>query len=113
MADNTGTSGIEENVAALLSYVFWLVGGLVFYLIDTRKFVRFHAMQSILLSAVGLVVWLVSWVFLFIPFLGSLVTALLGLGMFVLWIILIIKAYQHEMYKLPIIGDLAEKYSSR
>jgi uncharacterized membrane protein len=49
-----------------------------------------------------------------IPYIGlifSIINALLGIAAFILWIILLIKAYQHQMFKLPVAGDMAEKYS--
>ena len=56
MADNTGTSGIDEKVAGLLCYVLWWITGLIFFLIDKRPFVRFHAMQSIITSVAIMVI---------------------------------------------------------
>lgn len=105
---NTDT-GIRPNVAALLSYLLGFVTGLVFILIEKQnKFVRFHAMQSII--TFGLI-FVVQWVAAFVPFFGILVSGLLSMAAVVLWIILMVKSYQGEMYKLPVIGDLAEKNS--
>ena len=111
----SGTSGLEENVAGLLTYILGWVTGLIFFLIDKRPFVRFHAAQSIALSIAMIVVYIaVGFVFGMLSFahLGILAFALyplLGLLLFVLWIFLMYKAYQHEKFKLPLIGDIAEK----
>jgi uncharacterized membrane protein len=110
-----GTSGLEENVAGLLSYILGWVTGLIFFLIDKRPFVRFHAAQSIIMSIALFVVYFgIAFVFGMLSFahLGFLAFALyplVGLLVFVLWIFLMYKAYQHEKFKLPFIGDIAEK----
>lgn len=99
--------GMQANLAAVLSYVLGFVTGLVFFLIEKKnKFVRFHAMQSILFSAAIL---LLNIVFTLIPVLNLILIPLISLAALVLWIILLIKAYQGEQFKLPIIGDIAEK----
>lgn len=96
--------GMQPNVAALLSYLLGWISGLIFFLIEKEnKFVRFHAMQSLMLFG-GLTVIAI------IPFVNLLVI-ILGPLSFVLWIILMIKAYQGQMFKLPLVGDLAEKNS--
>jgi len=110
LADNTGTSGIDEKVAGLLSYLFGWVSGLIFFLIDKRPFVRFHAMQSIIVTVVMMVLY---FILSLIPVLGWIIMALLGLAFFVLWILLMVKAYQGQKWKLPVIGDMAEKWSSQ
>ncbi|MCX6005737.1 MAG: DUF4870 domain-containing protein [Chloroflexi bacterium] len=104
------STGIEENVAALLSYVVGWVTGLIFFLIEKdSKFVKFHAMQSIITFG-GLMV--VSWILALIPVIGWVIGLLLGILALVLWILLMIKAYHGEKFKLPVIGDLAEKWSA-
>jgi len=96
---------MEENVASALSYVLGWVTGLIFFLLEKdNKVVRFHAMQSIVVFGT---INVAAIVLVFIWIIGQL----LGLLAFGLWIFLIIKAYQGGMYKLPIAGDLAEKWS--
>ena len=103
------STGLAANVAGLLCYVLGWISGLVFILIEKEsKFVRFHAMQSIIvfgtLTIAGFILGL-------IPFAGIVLgwlTWLLGL---VLWIALMVKAYQGTMYKLPWSGNLAEKWA--
>ena len=101
------STGLDENVAGLLCYVLGWVSGLVFVLLEQKsKFVRFHAIQSIYVFGVLTVAFMIlSW----IPFIGWVFSGLLGVLGFVLWIILMIKAYQGAKFKLPWAGDLAEK----
>jgi uncharacterized membrane protein len=124
------STGLDENVAALLAYVFNWVSGLVFFLIEkSSRLVRFHAMQSILLTALGFVVFIVLWfgwiifaivgalVADFLPGLISLVFGLLlfvfMIGIVIAWIMCAIKAYQGQYFKLPLIGSFAEKFSGK
>ena len=108
MADQGKSStGMQANVAGLLAYVLGLVTGLVFFLIEKEsKFVKFHAMQSI---AFSLVMFAAGLILAFIPFVGQVGTALLNLTGLVVWVILMVKAYQGELFKLPVLGDFAEK----
>ena len=99
--------GLEPNIAGLLCYVLGWISGLVFILIEKEnKFVRFHAMQSIIVFGA---ITIISIIVSFIPFIGTIISWLLSVLALVLWIVLMIKAYQGNMYKLPIAGDLAEK----
>lgn len=115
------STGLDANVAALLVYLpicgLSIVLGLVFFLIEKESgFVRFHAMQSILLSAGLIIAWIVFWVVsiilgMIVGILGtlfSLLSFLIGLGALAIFILMMIKAYQGEVYKLPFIGDMAE-----
>jgi len=104
-------SGLQENIASLLCYVLGWVTGLIFYLIETEnETVRFHAMQSIIvfgfLNVIGIAL---GWAFWH----GAVFSTLIGLITFALWIVLIIKAYQGGKYKLPVAGDLAEKWAAK
>ena len=108
---NLGESsfGIEPNIAGLLCYFLGFITGLVFYIVEKKsKFVRFHAMQSMVVFGGVFVINLVS---LFIPLLGVVISALLSLLSIVLWVLLMIKAYQGEYFKLPLAGDIADKKS--
>ena len=104
-------------MAALLSYVLGWITGLIFYLIEEKdEYVRFHAVQSIIFFGAVTEVMIVFGILELIPFIGLLfmvLTSLGGLFAFVMWIILMVKAYQGERFKLPIAGDLAEKYSAK
>jgi len=101
--------GMQPNLAALLCYLLGWITGLIFFLVEKKnKFVRFHAMQSIVVFG-GLAV--INIVLLVVPVIGALIGLLLSLLALVLWILLMIKAYQGETFKLPIAGDIAEKNS--
>lgn len=100
--------GLEENVEAVLCYLLGFVTGIVFFVLEKEsEFVRFHAMQSII---VFLGIFVLQWILAFIPFIGFMISWLLGLIGLVLWILLMVKAYQGERFKVPIAGDLAESY---
>lgn len=95
-------SGLPKNTAAALTYVLGWLTGIVFLLIERDPFVRFHAMQSILVFG-GLTV------LSFIPFIGLVLSPILFIAGFVLWLVLIYKAYQGEKFELPVIGEFAKK----
>lgn len=100
------STGIQANAAGLLSYLLGFVTGIIFLVIEKEnKFVRFHAMQSTIASGALFVLQIVLG---YIPFLVML-SPLVGLLGIALWIILMIKAFQGETFKLPVIGDIAEK----
>lgn len=105
------STGLDENIAGLLCYVAWWVTGIIFFIIEKdNKFIRFHAMQSIVVFGIITLAYIVlgpaiGW----IPILGQIIMGLLGVFAFVLWIILILKAYQGEKFKLPWAGNIAEK----
>jgi len=101
------STGLAENVAGLLCYVLVWVSGVVFLLIEPEnKFVRFHAIQSIyvfgILTIAGIIL---GW----IPFIGGVLSWLISALSFILWIVLMVKAFQGTRYKLPWVGDLAAK----
>ena len=94
---------LQENIAGLLCYVLGWVSGIIFLLLEKdNKFVRFHAVQSIIVFGAISVLWLI---FIWLPFVYWIVYALA----FILWVVLMVKAYQGEKYKLPWVGDIAEK----
>lgn len=101
------STGLQANIAGLLCYVLGWVSGLVFILIEKEnKFVRFHAMQSIyVFGALTIAGIVLGW----IPFIGVVFGWLISALGFILWIVLMFKAYQGTMYKLPWTGNLAEK----
>ena len=117
----TTTTGMDPKVAGLLCYLFGWVSGLIFYLIEKDdKSIRFHALQSILLSVAIFVVWvgiiivfsiiaLIPGVNLALVVLSPLVFLVFGIGILVIWIMLMVRAYQGEMWKLPVIGNIAER----
>jgi len=123
--------GLDNNIGALICYIGNLVCalGLIYSIIvlvtdKTNKLPRFHAVQSILISVVGLVIGLPSYFVMFgLLIMNSTITSLLGglvgllltilgLALFVFMIISAIKAFNGEIYKIPVIGNLADKYSN-
>jgi uncharacterized membrane protein len=106
-AAGRSSTGLEERVAGALCYFGLFVTGIFFLVIEKQsEFVRFHAMQSTLVF-VGLFV--LSFVVRIVPLLGIFVSALLWLAVLGVWVLGMLKAYQGERYKLPIVGDLAEQ----
>lgn len=113
------STGIEANVAALVSYAAGWITGLIFFLIEKdNKFVRFHALQSIIVfgafSVLGIVLSVLFQFFMMLRLyfmfqFFAFISNLLWLAALILWIILMVKAYQGEKFKLPIAGDIAEK----
>ncbi len=99
--------GVTENLEALLCYAVGWITGLIFLLLEKdNAYVRFHALQSL----VGFgVLHVASMVIIIIPLLGFLLSLLIGALSFVLWIVLMVKAYKGEKYKLPVVGDFVEK----
>lgn len=114
------TAGMDENVAGLLCYIFGWITGLIFLLIDKRPFVKFHAAQSIAFNIVFFGVWVVFWIASMtitvitaalhfpIGFLSFFLAPVIWIAFIVTWIFLMYKAYNHEKFKLPIIGNLVE-----
>jgi len=123
--------GLEPNIAAALSYI-WIVGVISYLLEKENRFLRFHAMQSILFGiANSLIMMVLAVVALVLTFafgiggamaggtLGSIVSLLIwlmwmlfwviGLALFAILIFSAVKAYQGQKFKLPIIGNMAEK----
>ena len=108
------TAGIDENVAGLLCYVLGWLTGIIFLLIDKRPFVKFHAAQSIVVFG-GLTVLRIG-----LAFMGGMTGGIIGWGAYgmlslilglltlVLWVLLMVKAFQHEMFKVPIAAPIAE-----
>jgi uncharacterized membrane protein len=105
------STGLQQNVAGLLCYVLGWVTGIVFLILEKdNRFVRFHAMQSIVtFGAITVVQIILS----FIPVVGGVLGWVVWLLSLVLWIILMVKAYQGQMYKLPVAGDIAEKQANK
>lgn len=113
---------IPENIAAVIAYITVIPAIVFAYAEPFRRnlFVRFHAFQHIFLFVAGLgftVAASLLWMLLqLMPFMRVLVfpfAGLIGLAWFFLWLLLLVKAYHHEWFKLPWVGDLAEEWSRR
>ncbi len=105
--NNMGSStSLKPNIAAMLTYVLGFITGIIFIIIEKEnKFVRFHAMQSIIIS----VALLVLSIFLgFLPIIGWLISLLIAPITFILWIVLMYKAYNNEWFELPVIGQISK-----
>ena len=111
------TAGMTDNVAGALCYVLGLITGIVFLVLapyNQNKFVRFHAFQAIFFHVAFIGIWIVETIIaMMLPWSLSVIMSLVGmviaLGGLAIWVWLIVKAYQGEKFKLPVIGDLAEK----
>ena len=109
MNDDLGktSTGIQPNVAALLCYLLGVVTGVLFFILEKEnKFVRFHAVQSMIVFG-GL--FALQVILPMIPVLGWIVIPFAALLGVILWILLMIKAYKGEKFKLPWVGDIAEQ----
>jgi uncharacterized membrane protein len=113
-----GETSLAENVAGALCYLFGWITGLIFFFIDKRPFVRFHAAQSIVVFG-GLHIFSIALGILFGISIfggGGLGTFTIGLALyrilelvtFILWLVLMIKAYQGQKFRVPVAADLAD-----
>ena len=113
----TTSTGLAPNVAGALSYLFGIITGVIFFVLEKdNQFVRFHAMQSIIVSATFIVLSIVLSIIAMVPILGWIVGALasmvLGIVALILWLVLMFKAFQGQEWEVPIIGKYARQYSS-
>jgi uncharacterized membrane protein len=108
MAKHANTSlGLDENLEAALAYLGIWITGLVFLIVEKKsKFVRFHALQSIVAFG-GLMV--LSWALGIVPILGWILGYLLMIASFILWIFCMYQAYKGKMFEIPIIGPFVKK----
>lgn len=120
------TAGLSENAAATLSYALGWLTGIIFFLIDRRPYVRFHAAQSIVTfgglnlirAALGIMFGMGWWLGHGVAHVGTFgigfaLIALIGLLSLVLWIVCMVKAYQGERFMVPIAGDIAVNLAGR
>ena len=120
-AAQSAQTGMSENVAALLCYLVGWITGLIFFVIDKRPFVRFHAAQSIVvfggLHVINIAIGIIFGVGgMMMGGLGSFglgmaLYGLVGLVAFILWILLMIKGYQHEKFEVPIAAGIAKSFA--
>jgi uncharacterized membrane protein len=108
------TEGLQENVAGLLCYALGWLTGIIFLLIDKRPWVKFHAAQSIVVFG-GLTILRIGLAIAGGMFGGVIgfglwatIGLLLGLVGLVLWIFLMVKAYQHQSFRVPIAAGIAD-----
>ena len=109
--------GLEDNIAGLLAYVT-IIPAIVFLVMEPynrKPFIRFHSFQCLFLAAASVALGIVLMILGMIPVIGLLmlfVGPIIWLGVFVLAVVCAIKAYQGQKWKLPFIGDLAEKQAN-
>jgi uncharacterized membrane protein len=114
--------GLPETLAGAMAYCT-IIPAIVFLLVEPyskNRFVRFHSLQCLGVCLVTLVVGamlrVAGFVLFFIPVLGHLLVWLLSmvvtLAFFVVWVVLVVKALQGEMFKLPVVGEFAERRAS-
>lgn len=110
-------TGLSENLAGALAYLIGPITGIVLLVVEKdNRFVRFHAMQSIIVGAVWILVSYALRLFLYVPLLGWLVGLLtslvLGLGGLLLWLFLMWQAFQGKEWEVPMLGAFARKQLS-
>ena len=111
------TGGLTDNVAGMLAYVT-PIPSIIFLVLEPynkNRFIRFHSFQNIFFCVAMIAISVALSIFSLIPFIGLIllpVHLLIGVGAFAVWIILLLKANQGQMFKLPIIGDMAEKQAN-
>ena len=108
------STGLDANVAAALTYI--PIIAIVFLVIEKgSRLVKFHAVQSLGLLVAWMVAWFALAILAMVPVLGwatLLLWPLVAIGMFVIWLIALLKAFKGEWWKLPVIGDIAEQQSA-
>jgi len=110
MNNNKSVFGLNENLAAALAYLGTFVTGILILILEKEnKFVRFAALQStVLFVAIFVISWIVNLLsgIFFIGFFFGIISFLIGLAGFVLWIYLMITSYQGQAVKLPLLGNI-------
>ncbi len=112
-APGVAAAGMTDNAASALCYVLGLITGILFLVLapyNQNKTIRFHAFQSIFLNVAWIVFWMVINIVFSALHMWSLLflSPLIGLAFFVLWIYMIITAYQGKKVVLPVIGPIAQ-----
>jgi uncharacterized membrane protein len=118
------SAGIEPRIANLLSYLFMGLGGLIIYLTQRDREVRFHGAQSVLIAISFLAFWIGLTILQIIfgtidilgfiaAIIGFIISLVVFFGYFVLVIIMCVKGYNQEHVKLPFIGDIAEQWAAK
>ena len=111
MSEQTVQTGLSDNAASGLAYIT-IIPAIIFLVMEPynrNKFIRFHAFQCLFLFVAILAIDIVLG---FIPIIGWMLAPLVGLGALALAIICLLKAYNNQMWKLPVIGDFAEKQAN-
>ena len=107
----TSAGGLQDNIAGMLAYITF-IPAIIFLMLEPynrNRFIRFHSFQCIFLTVALMVIHVALF---FVPIVGWAISMLVSLGAFILWIVCLIKANQGQMFKLPVIGDMAEKQAA-
>jgi uncharacterized membrane protein len=111
------STGLDPKLAGVLAYLLWIVGGILFLAAEKEnRIVRFHAAQSVVLAIAEIVVYVGLLILSNIPVIGILfgiLAIVFWLLAFVVWLFLMYKAYMLERYKLPFLGNYAEKLATK
>jgi uncharacterized membrane protein len=111
------TGGLTDNLAGMLAYVTF-IPAIVFLVLEPynkNRFIRFHSFQCLFVTGVLFALGIALAIIAMIPIVGLITIPLhfiIWIGAFVLWIVLLLKAYQGQLFKLPVIGDMAEKQAN-
>ncbi|MGA3162519.1 MAG: hypothetical protein ABSC77_15040 [Terracidiphilus sp.] len=114
MPENATQSGLSDNAASGLAYITF-IPAIIFLATapyNQKRLVRFHSWQSIFMCVAWIVIDIALRIVGRIPFIGwplLFLLPLVGLGFFILWLIVMIKAFNGQMFKIPVIGDFADK----
>ncbi len=118
-------TGLAENVASGLCYVLGWLTGIIFLLIDKRPSVKFHAAQSIVVfGALHVIQIVLGYMFGFGFMFGrggsmaswavaGLISSVVGLACLILWILLMVKAFQGEKFRVPVAAEFADKLAGK
>ena len=113
----SGSSGLSDQAAGILAYVT-IIPAIIFLVLEPynrNRFIRFHSFQCIFLCIAIIIVRIGLRFLRFIPGMYWIllpISAVIGFGCFILWLLLLLKAYQGQMWKLPVVGDLAEQQAN-
>lgn len=104
--DGKSSTGLEQNVAGVLCYLGVFITGIVFLILEKdNHFVKFHAMQStVLFLGLAIISSVIGW----IPFIGWLIAGICSFAGVILWIVLMVKAYNNETMKIPVVADISD-----
>lgn len=106
-SDSGSSTGLDSKLAGVLCYLLGFVSGILFILIEKQdRDVRFHAYQS---TATFLSLFVLNVGASIVPLVGWIVALVLPFVIFVVWVLLMVKAFQGVRYKLPVVGDWAEE----
>lgn len=111
MSEETQQTGLSESAASGVAYLTF-IPGIVFLVtppFNQNPNIRFHAWQSIFLTIAGFCVCIVNLILAVIPIIGWLMAVALVLGLFIVWLICIVKAFGGGRFVVPVIGQLAAK----